>query len=1643
MASKAPRFVIKRSLLAILLAFPAQQALAANCTWTAAAGNWNALANWLGCATGNGNPAGTPGGADTAVIGGGGTVTVSTSQAIRTLDNAGVVNVNDNLSFSFDARSAAAGFSGGGQLVLGGPGSRLFVEGANGVTVGSGSTIRGAGQIGQAVQQSGASIFTNNGTLSADVNGQSLMLLRPANSGSYQNNALMEARNGGTLHLSNSAVTQGASGVLRAENGSTVLIANTSVANGTLASAGTGAIRASNSNANLLRNTTITGVVDMLPAGQLRLANDTLLSGRIDVGGSSNLYIDNRTSQGLAGTQSINGAGSIALAGGALRVEGTGQTTLGSGVTVAGHGAFGQAIIESGNHTLINNGLITANAAGQTLFIQPMANGSQAIQNNGVMEAANGGLLALQTNITGGATSQLRALAGSTIRLDGVTVNGTVNTAGGGTITALNTNANLLSGVALNGTLSLDAGAAQMRIGNSLVLNGSIGVGGSSNLYIDNRAGLAANQSITGSGSIDLSGGGLRMEGAGTTSTTVGPNIVVRGFGTAGQAIIQSTAMTLVNDGTFSADVNGQTLVLQTPGNSGVWSNQALLEARNGGTLRLDGNVIQSGAGRIVAEAGSTVLLNAVSIDGGVVGTAGGGTFQATNTNVNLLSNVRLDGVLVLGGFGSQTRIANNAVINGRIDVGNLGNLYIDNRTSQGLAGTQSITGSGSIVLAGGALRVEGAGQTTIGSGVTVAGHGAFGQAIIQSGNHTLINNGRISADVSGNTLAIQTPANNGTWVNQALMDARNGGTLRLDGSVSQSASGVLRAENGSTVFMNGVTVSGGVLDSAGTGTFQASNTNLNLLSDVRLEGVLQLGGFGAQARIANNAVINGRIDVANFGHLYLDSRAPASANQTLSGSGLINMGGGVVRIEGSGQTTIASGLTLAGHGTVGQAVLQSGTHTLVNNGTISASTAGQTLTLQQMANNGGITGTGTLQVAGGTLSVATGQATQQGRLVIGNAGTLATNNRHITLSADYTSDQWGSGNGFDRRAAVTGTGQILAGGDVSQVITGANITNGNTANATLTLGNVRVGDNTFNYQIGNAGNTGPTLRGAIQTAANGGNISDARLSGSGVTASNYNAGGPGANSGDLAVVFNAASAGALAPLAGQVLNLRSNFENIADQKLNIVLAGGAAAYNAAVGATTPSPIVVGNQRVGGGNLVGLLVANTAAAGAFSEDLRASFGANGGAALNNGAVATGIVAGGNSAGVMGVGVNTATAGAKSGTVQINYETLGTVSGVSNNLGVAGANPEQTINVSGNVYQLAAGALQTGPLNFGTLQVGQQVSRNLVVRNTASGATGFVEDLNASFGASGNSQISGSGALNGILAGTDSTAANGAMTVTVTGATAGGLNSSIAVNYFSAGAVNSVSNGLGVLAVGSENFAVNGTITATGNVINQANPQINTPTINLAARRVGDSAATANVSVSNVAGAPPQAALNASISSGGAPVTASGSFNLLGPGATSTALQVGLNTAVAGDYTGANAGSATIALISDANNVGNCAPNCQINLAPQTVSVSGKVYTAAVGQSTTPVVDFGRTGPAGRSPPALPPAASSPRATGRSPSAWRRQPRVSSARTQASPSSARTRTWPTSAAAPMRRCCSRRRSTTSPPRPSPECPAWVR
>jgi len=1145
------------------------------------------------------------------------------------------------------------------------------------------------------------------------------------------------------------------------------------------------------------------------------------------------------------------------------------------------------------------------------------------------------------------------------------------------------------------------------------------------------------------------------------------------------------------------------------------------------GTLQLNGGGTSSGHFNIASGAKLQYFTGSFTLNN--VTTSGAGTFEISDDNVGSDATVALNGgthtsAFVLSGStlaGSSHTLQGPATWSGGTITGTAAQ-------STTFGNALTITGANGKTLSGG--RTVNAGNTTwsgntgsnnnaiaISGGSVFNSNGSFTDAntfdsAINRGNGGgAFNNNGVFDKQSNTTTTLGTAFNNTGTVNV------NAGTLLLSSIDASTSSGAFNIASGAKLeYRNGSHTLNNV-STSGAGVFEISTENVGADAVVTVNGGSHTTAFvlSGSTMAGTGATFKGPVTwsggtISGAGTTVFDNNvAITGANtKTLVGGRTLTLNGTTTWSGNTANNNNAirfwNGATLNNNGTFNDANTfdsfiehnVGGPHAFNNAGTYNKlSNTLTTVDLGVAFNNSGTLNlnAGTMRfVSGtqgptGTVRVASGATFQHdaassvGNLV--TAGNLVLGGSAVTVHSDYDNANFGVGNAFNRRANVstTGTGnRLIAASDASQGLTGAGISNGNTAAPTIQIGNVHVGANIFSYQIANTGSTGPALRGAIQDGANGGHITDARLSGNGVQAGNW---GPVAAGSSLSrdIVVTVGTAGVFAPIAGQAVSIVNNFDNTRSQLLTISSAAGAAAYNlAAAAAVTPNPVTLANQRVGGITTAALTITNAAPAGSFTEGLNASFGASTGAATTNGgavnllaggasnatamrvgldgssagaksgtvqvnfasdgsgssllgttplasqtvavngafyntavgqaspapvvianqriggngsqsltvsntaaagafsealnasfsSVAAGLtasgslsdlIAGGTNSSAMRVGVDTATAGAKSGSVTLAYRSDGTGANGRSGLAAIGAGT-QTIAVSGNVYQTAIGALQTPALNFGTVQVGQSVSQNLVVRNIATGATGFVEDLNASFGSAsgtGAGLISGSGSLSGIVAGSNSSAANGTMTVSVNTAAAGVVNGNIAVNYFSAGAVNGIGNGLGVAAANSELFGVAGTIQASANVINQANPLIATPTINLGAVRVGAAAPSGTVSVSNVAGAPPQAALSASIAPGGGPVTASGSFSLLNPGATdSSSLRVGLNTGTAGNFTGANAGSATINLVSDASNVGNCAPNCQLNLAPQTVSVQGKVYAPAVGQLATTTLDFG-------------------------------------------------------------------------------------
>ena len=1107
------------------------------------------------------------------------------------------------------------------------------------------------------------------------------------------------------------------------------------------------------------------------------------------VNGSGTTTILNSGLLNLENTQTVGGNASIVFGAGAnnrVGIDGGNKVvTFAAGTTVRGlSGSIGLGQFINGNgNSIVNQGLISSDSGGTINITQA------SLKNQSFVQAVGAGsVLRLDSTVdnTGGT---LRSGGGGVVLQNGVSVTGgTISNTTGGLYQLSSSGSNFLSGVTLTAGSVIDMASATStaRVNSGMTLNGTVNVNNSSLINFE------GDQTLGGSGSIVFGPLGNNRVGidGGSKTLTVASGITIRGQnGSIGLGqFVNGNGNSLVNNGIISADVAGGVITLQ--GLTAGVTNNGTIRALNGGTLQLQSDLIGTPGGQLVAGPGSVILQQGVTISG-VINTSGGGNLRPNASGTNFLSGVTLNGSLDMATAIATERVVNNLALNGTIN--------IDNSSLLNMEGTQTLTGNGSIVFGStgnNRVGVDGGNKTlTVANGVTIRGQTGsigLGQLVNGSGN-VLVNQGLISSD-SGGLINIAES----TLVNQSFAEAVGASSvLRLDSTVDNTA-GTLRSSGGGVVLQNGVTVTGGNISNTTGGLYRLLGSGGNFLSGVTLTAgsTIDMASAATTGRVINGMVLNGTLNLDSTSLLNMEG------TQTLSGTGAVVFGAGSsnrLGVDGGGKTlTIASGVTVRGtNGTIGLGQLVNGNgNGIVNNGTIN-SDGGGTITIQGLdagiANNGrlraqsgilnvftALSGTGTLQVdAAGTMNLAAGAKTQ-GVLTMGTAGAaLNLNTGNLTLSGDYTNAAWGSANSFNRRAGITGTGQILAGGNAAMNITGTGVTGGATGNATLTVGNVRVGGTTFNYQLANVGITGPTLRGAIQTSVNGGNLTDGRLSGAGVAPSLFSAGAPGANSGNLGITFTAGVAGALAPLTGQVLNLRSNFENIPDQKLNIVLGAGAAAYNAAVGSATPTPVAFAAQRVGGALSTVLTVANTASPGAFSEDLNASFSGAIGGATGSGGV-SGRLAGTNNTGTgsLSVGLDTSTSGAKAGSVTVAYATAGAVAGVSNGLGVAPAGT-QTINVSGNVYAPAVVQLNTTTVNFGTVRVGDAVTpRTVSVSNGASGA--LTDTLRATL-AGGAAPFSPAGTATGIAAGFSN---NSSLTVGLNTGAAGVFNSNGTVTFTS-------------------------------------------------------------------------------------------------------------------------------------------------------------------------------------------------------------------------------------------------------------------
>ena len=1258
--------------------------------------------------------------------------------------------------------------SGSGTIVLDSSlgAARIF---QNKITFGSNQSLQGSGQLG--INQT---IVTNNGlfsansgsNLSVDVTGGSGGTgaggVGTGNNSGLLNNGIMEATGGSTISFEGGLYENAAGGIIRATNNSFINLNNDArILNGTLTSDATSAIQAFNQT-QYLTNVTLSAGSNLNVHNDFLFANTTLTNnGTITLGGTAGTADLRAESANLA----INGTGTIVLdnSAGSARIFG-GNITFGAGQTVQGAGQLGinQTLFTINNVFSANSGSnlsidVTGGSGGVAPGTGVGTGGVAGLLNNSAIQATGGSLLSFEGGLyENSATGVIRALAGSVVSLnnDSRILNGTLTSVGTGEIQAFN-QTQYLNNVTLSAGSNLKVRNDFLYANTSLVNNGTITLGGAAGTA-DLRA--ESDLTISGTGTIvlDNSLGAARIF---QNKITFGSNQSLQGSGQLG---LNQTIVT--NNGLFSANSGSNLSIDATGGSGGVGVNNGVGTSLNSGLL--NNNIME-------ATGGSTI-----SFEGGLYENAAGGIIRATNNSfINLNNDARIlngtltsDATSAIQAFnqtqyltdvtlsaGSNLKVQNDFLFanttltnNGTITIGGAAGTADLRAESANLA----INGTGTIVLdnSAGSARIF-ANSFVFGSGETVRGSGQIGI------NQTIVtNNGFISAD-AGTGISIDITGgsggtgaggvgtgNNSGLLNTGTIQATNGKTLSLEGGrYENSATGTFGAIGAGSQFVMNSDANLTNLQGSGflsLGNYISSTTGAASTLNIRGTGansISTIGGGGpGQDTVVTLSGMNSVLNVLNFssgaatsldstlttvaqsGALYLLNNRSMSivANSgSFSNAGFVELGGGTFNAN-----TFTNSGAVDGFGTIAV--------NIANTGSVTAT--GGTLATRTIT---GATGT-VMSNAGGIVDISAGASNSTAGSLVLNGG-MGLGTRSITVTSNYANAAFGSGNAFNNHANVTGSGQILAANatmDLSGPLLSGNVIN---------LGNVRAGGSSSTTLTITNNGTLTDLVGAVKNS----NAPGIALTGADWTA---NAGGGFATVG---VSFTGLTAGAL---TGQTLDVVNNFDNVAYKTIGVI--GNVYQVANPIINNASSFINVGPVLVGTSVTQALSISNSQGAGAvgFQEGLNASWGSfTGNAIAGSVGSITNLVAGATNNSNMVLTFDTATAGSKSGSINILLATNG--AGTSG-LGVLGL-PTQNLAVSstvitGNVLNPAvATILSPQPITVATQRVGGTNTAAIAVRNDGAPPSA---GLDGSF-ASATGAVSGSGSFTNIATGTTSSA----------------------------------------------------------------------------------------------------------------------------------------------------------------------------------------------------------------------------------------------------------------------------------------------
>jgi hypothetical protein len=963
-----------------------------------------------------------------------------------------------------------------------------------------------------------------------------------------------------------------------------VQISNTTIQGGTL-----------NTSSGGVMETAGTIGLDAVTSGAITLSNGTTLtagSGTINkITGTLNLGTTAVATLALTGQLQLTGNTTFSGPGAVVMTSTSGNTgqigtngtafTLTNNSTIAGSGLIGSdASAVFPNLSLTNNGTINANSNGATLGVG--GNGA-LIVNTGLLEATNGGILALSTsnplNNNGGNITATGA--GSIVQISNTTIQGgTLNTSSGGVMETAGTiglDASTHGAITISNGSTLTAGTGTI---NEITGTLNLGTTASATLALEGQMQLTGNTTFSGPGTVVMTSinGNTGQIGTNGTAFTLTNNSTITGSGLIGSnASSVFPNLSLNNTGTINANSSGNTLEI---GGTGTLNNTGgTLEASNGGTLLVglatasnftnfsgstltggtyivngaSGNTatmeINTGGGQIATNAASIILngptantifentgaaallapfaTNAAAgnftINGGYGFTTAGAftnsggvligatgapstfTMKAGNNYTQNSGVTEVDGSLVSatasinGGTiqGSGTITGNLSAAGGTVMPGSTGSLtssvatpgtltVTGNYGSSGQSFTELISGFGpglngllqvngnADIITSGALNapillssfVPEVGETFTVLNATGGLTGQFGnQSAYNNGSMTFGTNEAWSLGYTADSAILQATSTvpitatwsgpSGNWTTNVAGATNwscsiavfggcvpNNGTVANYNAVLDSAKGnvmtLASTDSPNSITVNTLTMTSGTLNIGSGATLnlaaQASGiTDINANSGLTLGGTFEIGGVATTSGISQLASVEGNLTLQNGqttnvtpgGGTLVNSGSVTlgSTGNTLAVTGNFNNAGGTLTYNGSGDLLQTSG-TFTNSGTVSENGTSDNLKTtglFTNTGTVGVG-AGETLTA-----NGGYTQTGGATSGAGTIIGAV--SVTGGSIMGGTAGTPGTLNITGTLGL-------GTGTGTATLSEVIGSNTVASAINATGVIT-------------------------------------------------------------------------------------------------------------------------------------------------------------------------------------------------------------------------------------------------------------------------------------------------------------------------------------------------------------------------------------------------------------------------------------------------------------------------------------------------------------------------------------------------------------------------------------------------------------------------------